>query len=40
MAAGKSTLARKVATDANAMLIDEDLWLSKLVGDQFGDYLK
>lgn len=43
MASGKSTLARKIAADTNGVLICEDLWLSKLVGDQidgFGDYLK
>jgi len=43
MAAGKSTLARELAEQHNAVLLCEDLWLSKLVGDQindFNDYLK
>lgn len=43
MAAGKSTLSRKLAAQLNAILICEDLWLSRLyAGDihAFDDYLK
>ncbi|MFC0254597.1 AAA family ATPase [Massilia consociata] len=43
MAAGKSTLSRKLATEFGAVLICEDLWLSRLYPDEihtFDDYLK
>jgi predicted kinase len=43
MAAGKSTLSKKLAADFKAVLICEDLWLSRLYGDEihtFDDYLK
>jgi predicted kinase len=43
MAAGKSTLSRRLASEFNAILISEDLWLSQLYGDEihtFDDYLK
>lgn len=39
--AGKSTLARRVATAESAVLICEDVWLARLYGDQmhtFEDY--
>lgn len=42
MAAGKSTLAQKLSSEGNAVLISEDLWLSKLYPDSintFEDYL-
>ncbi|MBX3653973.1 MAG: ATP-binding protein [Ramlibacter sp.] len=32
--AGKSTLARQVASEQNALLICEDVWLARLFGDQ------
>ena len=43
MAAGKSTLARKIAAQQEAILICEDLWLSRLYPDEiksFDDYLQ
>ncbi len=43
MASGKSTLARTLASENNAVLISEDLWLSKLYSEEineFSDYLK
>lgn len=42
IAAGKSTLARKLTSEKNAVLISEDLWLSRLYPDSihtFEDYL-
>src|ERR1700749_3579182 len=39
--AGKSTLARAIAESERATLISEDIWLSRLYGDQmqtFDDY--
>jgi predicted kinase len=42
-AAGKSTLSRKLVTEHQAILICEDLWLSKLYPSEinnFDDYLK
>jgi len=42
MAAGKSTLARKIAAKTNAVLISEDVWLSTLYPaeiNNFNDYL-
>ena len=43
MASGKSTLARTLADENNAILISEDVWLSKLYSEEiknFSDYLK
>jgi predicted kinase len=42
LAAGKTTLARKLADDHHAVLISEDVWLSKLTDgiSSFEDYLK
>ncbi|MEA5598036.1 ATP-binding protein [Rivularia sp. UHCC 0363] len=43
MASGKSTLARSIAEENNAVLIAEDDWLSKLYPEEindFDDYLK
>lgn len=43
MGAGKSTQAKAVAAERNAVLISEDEWLSKLYPDQissFDDYIK
>lgn len=42
LAAGKTTLARKLAEDYHAVLISEDVWLSKLSDgiSSFDDYLK
>lgn len=43
IAAGKSTLARKLARRYNAVLISEDHWLSELYPDEiksFKDYIK
>lgn len=43
MAAGKSTLSKKLAAEHGAILICEDLWLSRLYGNEirtFDDYLK
>ncbi|MFC5458691.1 AAA family ATPase [Massilia niabensis] len=43
MAAGKSTLSAKLATEMGALLVCEDLWLSRLYPEEiqtFGDYLK
>lgn len=43
MAAGKSTLSAQLATELQAILVCEDLWLSRLYPDEiqtFGDYLK
>lgn len=42
IAAGKSTLAKKLSAEKNAVLISEDLWLSKLYPEAirtFEDYL-
>lgn len=41
--AGKSTIARQVANEQNALLISEDVWLARLFGDQMktlDDYRK
>jgi predicted kinase len=41
--AGKTTLAAKLAQARNAILISEDIWLTRLYGDQmtsFDDYIK
>jgi uridine kinase len=43
MAAGKSTLSQKLATQLKAVLICEDIWLAQLYAgqiDTFDDYLK
>ncbi|MBD2100402.1 ATP-binding protein [Leptolyngbya sp. FACHB-261] len=43
MASGKTTLSRKLASEHNAILISEDIWLSKLYPEEivtFDDYLK
>ncbi len=43
MASGKSTLARTIAKEHNAVLISEDDWLSTLYSEEindFSDYLK
>jgi predicted kinase len=42
LAAGKTTLARKLAAEYHAILISEDVWLSKLSDgiSSFDDYLK
>lgn len=43
MASGKSTLSKKLASDHNAILISEDIWLSKLYPEEissFDDYLQ
>lgn len=43
MAAGKSTLSKKLAAECHAILICEDVWLSRLFPDEIGtfdDYLK
>ncbi len=43
MASGKTTLSRKLASDYSAILISEDLWLSKLYPEEistFDDYLR
>jgi predicted kinase len=42
LAAGKTTFARKLAADHHAVLISEDVWLSKLSDgiSSFDDYLK
>lgn len=43
MAAGKSTLSKSLAAQWNAVLICEDIWLSRLYPDEistFDDYLK
>ena len=42
LAAGKTTLARQLAVDHHAVLISEDVWLSKLSDgiSSFDDYLK
>ena len=43
MASGKSTLAQSLAEENNAVLIAEDVWLSKLYPEEinnFNDYLK
>jgi predicted kinase len=42
IAAGKTTLARQLAVDHHAVLISEDVWLSKLSDgiSAFDDYLK
>ena len=43
MASGKSTLARSLAEEKNAVLIAEDVWLSKLYPEEINnvnDYLK
>lgn len=43
MASGKSTLARTLAQEKNAILISEDVWLSQLYSEEindFSDYIK
>lgn len=43
MASGKTTLSKKLASDHNAILISEDIWLSKLYPEEinsFDDYLR
>ncbi|MBD2257803.1 AAA family ATPase [Pseudanabaena sp. FACHB-2040] len=43
MASGKTTLSKKLASEHNAILISEDIWLSKLYPEEistFDDYLK
>ncbi|MGD1912495.1 MAG: AAA family ATPase [Rivularia sp. (in: cyanobacteria)] len=43
MASGKSTLAKSLAIESNAILMAEDIWLSKLYSEEindFNDYLK
>ncbi|AFY92724.1 AAA family ATPase [Chamaesiphon minutus] len=43
MASGKTTLSKKLASDRNAILISEDIWLSKLYPKEisnFDDYLR
>jgi predicted kinase len=43
MASGKSTLSKKITSEHNAILISEDIWLSKLYPQEistFDDYLK
>ncbi len=43
MASGKTTLSKKLASDHNAVLISEDIWLSKLYPKEsstFDDYLR
>lgn len=43
MASGKTTLSKKLASDQNAILISEDVWLSKLYPEEistFDDYLR
>ncbi|KAM3099798.1 AAA family ATPase [Phormidesmis sp. 146-35] len=43
MASGKTTLSKKLASDHRAILISEDLWLSKLYPEEistFDDYLR
>ncbi len=43
MASGKTTLSKKLALDHNAILISEDIWLSRLYPEEistFDDYLK
>lgn len=41
--AGKSTLAKRIATECNAILLSEDVWMMRLFGDQmktFDHYIK
>jgi predicted kinase len=41
--AGKTTVALRLAQDENAILISEDIWLTRLFGDQikiFDDYIR
>jgi len=41
--AGKSTLAQQIALESKAVLISEDIWLTRLFGDQmttFADYIR
>jgi predicted kinase len=43
MASGKTTLSKNLASDHNAILISEDIWLSKFYPEEistFDDYLK
>ncbi|MBV6621898.1 MAG: ATP-binding protein [Rivularia sp. (in: Bacteria)] len=43
MASGKSTLAKSLAEENNAILISEDVWLSQLYSEEindFDDYIK
>lgn len=43
MASGKTTLSKKLASDHNAILSSEDIWLSKLYPQEistFDDYLR
>jgi len=40
---GKTTIAARLAQDHNAILISEDIWLTRLYGDQmqtFDDYIR
>ena len=38
MASGKSTLTRSLAEENNAVLICEDIWLSKLYSEEINDF--
>jgi predicted kinase len=41
--AGKSTVAARIASDCNAILLSEDVWMMRLFGDQmkvFEDYIR
>ena len=38
MAAGKSTLAKKIAAETTAVLISEDVWLSTLYPEEINDF--
>ncbi len=43
MASGKTTLSKKLVSDHTAILISEDIWLSKLYAEEistFDDYLR
>lgn len=43
MASGKTTLSKKLASEHNAVLLSEDIWLSKLYPEEistFDDYLR
>lgn len=41
--AGKSTVAKRIATECKAILLSEDVWMMRLFGDQlktFDDYIR